>query len=722
MSINFFKIFVSLQNFNFSLSYRYALIFSFFSLDIFIFFFFVKLSKTSCFFKAHAILCNHTFHGTSFMFYCDIVNIKWLGGIKLNLKSIYNFITDWRSYVDTLKMSAGLLKSASKVPKGIRTTKQVLDSYKANLKHKDESILQDINDGRSMLAEIKGNLFGLNPNYPRESDGKNALMLGLINHDKLISKLILKNQNDFKNERLHLNLQDKNGNTAIMHAVKNNNQEGVDFLVKYPELLYQNIKRNYFGNTNKLLLSDSAAEKIKEKIKQTCFLDLNHKDNDGKTLLMQASSSPQMLSSILKGAHKHNWNIDFNIKDNNGKTFIDYIKETKDTNIIRVLKDNDIDVPKSVEAECKESTVSYIKNKAKELYDYYYKPYEDLNKKDEFCNEQSYFKEKYDQLNTLANRFLSIYKIVRDKDELFMDSFEKGTLDRMIYINLVDINTKRESDGKNALMIAIDLKDYDKMRWIMKSSSPGNNELDLNLTDNNGNTALMLASKNGYNHGISKIMDYKLWVLKHLCRKFESIKGLEKELTQNKLEMIREEIQSFINIKNKDGKTAMDLAIESKNCSSANLIKAKALELGLDLNLANKDISGETLTTSIAKKDDTKMLSSVLKYTTDKSFLNTINEDGKSPLQIAIENDNYYMVSTLLTNGAKAHICNKDGQNMMDVALKSKADIKIRKLLKSEGVRSSKNITPKNSYKELLNRLEPKCKNKAKPSINKSLT
>lgn len=639
----------------------------------------------------------------------------------MNLKSIYNFITDWRSYVDTLKMSAALLKSASKVPKGIRTTKQVLDSYKANLKHKDESILQDINDGRSMLAEIKGNLFGLNPDYPRESDGKNALMLGLIKHDKLISKLILKNQNNFKNERLNLNLQDKNGNTAIMHAVKNNNQEGIDFLVKYPELLYENIKRNYFGNTNKLLLSDSAAKKIKEKIKQTCFLDLNLKDNDGKTLLMQASSSPQMLSSILNGAHKHNWNIDFNKKDNNGKTFIDYIKETKDASIIRVLKDNGIDVPKSVEAECKESTVSYIKNKAKELYDYYYKPYEDLNKKDEFYNEQSYFKEKYDQLNTLANRFLSIYKIVRDKDELFMDSFEKGTLDRMIYINLVDINTKRESDGKNALMIAIDLKDYDKMRWIMKSSSPGNNELDLNLTDNNGNTALMLASKNGYNHGISKIMDYKLWVLKHLCRKFQSIEGLEKELTQNKLEMIREEIQSFINIKNKDGKTAMDLAIESKNCSSANLIKAKALELGLDLNLANKDISGETLTTSIAKKGDTKMLSSVLKYTTDKSFLNKINEDGKSPLQIAIENDDYYMVSTLLTNGAKAHICNKDGQNMMDVALKSKADIKIRKLLKSEGVRSSKNITPKNSYKELLNRLEPKHKNKVKPSINKLL-
>ena len=65
-------------------------------------------------------------------------------------------------------------------------------------------------------------------------------------------------------------------------------------------------------------------------------------------------------------------------------------------------------------------------------------------------------------------------------------------IDALLLHSAIDVNIKNRENGKNALMLAIEMRNLELLQKIIERP-----DVDINLFDNNGNTPLMIACRDG---------------------------------------------------------------------------------------------------------------------------------------------------------------------------------------------------------------------------------
>jgi ankyrin repeat protein len=118
-------------------------------------------------------------------------------------------------------------------------------------------------------------------------------------------------------ENIDVNAKDNKGKTALIHAIKNNENLEVRYLLNR-----EDIDVNIRDNNGRTALNYAAFSSSLKNIKilfDKNIIDINHKDNKGMTAIMRAlDSSRDDVFLFFINDNQHG--IDYNVKDNDGKT------------------------------------------------------------------------------------------------------------------------------------------------------------------------------------------------------------------------------------------------------------------------------------------------------------------------------------------------------------------------------------------------------------------
>ena len=208
-------------------------------------------------------------------------------------------------------------------------------------------------------------------------------------------------------------------------------------------------------------------------------------------------------------------------------------------------------------------------------------------------------------------------------------------------LNIINVQNK---DGKTALMLATDEKFYQDpfnniaemllefVKMLLKNGA------DITLIDNDGNNALM--------HSISNGAPVKIIMLLLL------------NIIDNKM--------NIINVQNKDGNTALMLAVNI----GWNDIMEMLLDNGADINITDKD--GNTALMLATYKGDwyIKLVKMLLDHGAD---INVQNKDGNTVLMLATRYKAYKIAEILINSSADINIKNTSGNTALMLATRYKA-------------------------------------------------
>lgn len=201
-------------------------------------------------------------------------------------------------------------------------------------------------------------------------------------------------------------------------------------------------------------------------------------------------------------------------------------------------------------------------------------------------------------------------------------------------------------------MIAAQSCSDDKLDWVLENTYVGEGELDLKKQDFQGETALNLASKQGYFRGSREILDYKVRSIRKLRNSFVNLDEIDELLLSNAIRSVQDEVQSFINLQNTKGKTPLVSAVKNNHPRIVKLLFSKAKSIDIDLDTSIYDKEGNTALGLAVKLNKPAIASIILEYDSDKRSVNIADNAGKTPLQNAIESNNYEMSKLLLKYGA----------------------------------------------------------------------
>ena len=281
---------------------------------------------------------------------------------------------------------------------------------------------------------------------------------GNIDYNKrLLSAKTLEETQDAINHHADVNVQDKDGKTALMYASDYSQMKflldhGADVNIQDKDgktaLMYESASdqggysmmcpRNY--SQMQSLLDHGA--------------DVNAQDKDGKTALMYASKCPQMRFLLDHGA-------DANIQDKDGKTALMYVMDRYPGN-------------ESEEEECKN------------LIEMLYFSGADLDAKDKEGKPALMHAWTFFQQEQLLSWGANVNVQDSDGKTLLMNTWS-GNVRTLIekYGAQLDIV---DNDGMTALMHAVAKEDAGKFVYLLKAGA------DTNIADNNGETALIKAA------------------------------------------------------------------------------------------------------------------------------------------------------------------------------------------------------------------------------------
>lgn len=135
-----------------------------------------------------------------------------------------------------------------------------------------------------------------------------------------------------------------------------------------------------------------------------------------------------------------------------------------------------------------------------------------------------------------------------------------------------------------------------------------------------------------------------------------------------------------VNARNEEGKTCLMIACEKGNFEIVSFLIKEYAKLDL------RDDKGKTALHYACMQSNLRIISSILSKDLGKrkfrKRINRIDKEGNTPLNLAVQNNHYFIVNYLLLNKANKNIKNKEGKDAFDVAKKND-NVKIMVLLRN---------------------------------------
>lgn len=336
--------------------------------------------------------------------------------------------------------------------------------------------------------------------------GQTALMVAIIKKSPSVYEIL-----DNHNDNLNLDIRDIYGNTALMSALKNDNDKDIKFsTIVINKLLEKKFDINIRNNKDQTVLMIALSNK---KVDQSIINklldkspDANLQDDEGNTILMIAlkrihSKYKEIISSPYLDKILNNEKLKINKQNVNGMTaFMSSLKMNIDKSIINkiIKKKPDVNLK-----DYNENTVLYyaLNNLEKDNLTSYdkYKNSCELNSFREWCSIVSRIIKSID-LN-LQDRYgntpLMLLLHFNAPDSLInyvLDKYE----DEANHKKLLDINI-RDKDGNNALIIVIcklcELSNDNKSKLNKIIHRILELNCDINIQNNDGNNAVMITMR-----------------------------------------------------------------------------------------------------------------------------------------------------------------------------------------------------------------------------------
>ncbi len=234
-----------------------------------------------------------------------------------------------------------------------------------------------------------------------------------------------------------------------------------------------------------------------------------------------------------------------------------------------------------------------------------------------------------EELNTNLKNVLNEYDLMKYYDN---EEFSEINLAK-IFIAGANVNIQSDQ-GTNILILAAE-KNYESLLNLLLRYTA----IDINAHDAFGFTALSQAYEYGYDNIVKTIIKSpKLDINNALLNAAKQ--------GQNVLEFLLGSTNFDINTKDKDGNTALMLAVRYNNTNSVNVLLnyyKKKLE---DINVKNNN--GETALTLAIRYNNKDIIKHILKEANIE--INVKNNEGVSPLILAIKLDNQEIVQELISD------------------------------------------------------------------------
>ena len=436
-----------------------------------------------------------------------------------------------------------------------------------------------------------------------------------------VVKLLLK-------ENADVNIQDKNGVTALMLASLNGHTHVVELLLK--ENADVNIK-NKQGMTALNLASLKGHTHVVELLLKK-NANVNIQDKHGVTALMLASlkGHTQIVELLLKE------NADVNIQKKDRLTALVGASENGHVQVVELLIKNNADVNIQKDDGWTALMVA-SQNGHTQVVELLLKENADVNTQ----NEDGW----------TALMLASQHGHTQVVEMLLRDN--------------ADVNIQNE-EGWTALMLAC-LNSHTQIAELLLKENA-----DVNIKNIQGMTALMVASQNGHTEVVElllrenadvNIQDEEGWTALMLASQNTQI--VELLLKEN----------ADVNIQDKEGFTALMLASQNGHTQIVELL----LKENADVNIQNKN--GVTALATASLFGHTQIVELLLKENAD---VNIQNEDGQTALMAASQHGYTQIVELLLKENADANIQSKGGMTALMGAIGNEHIEIIESLLQSK--------------------------------------
>jgi ankyrin repeat protein len=472
----------------------------------------------------------------------------------------------------------------------------------------------------------------------------------------------------------------------------------------------------------KLLVDKGADVNIRDKNKMTALMvaaekgffeiakflidkgaDINVKDKDGRTPLLIAldididrfklvsekiKAGVEIGERVLIAKLLIERNADVTVKDNNKRTPLIVAVENDHVEIVKLLLNKGVDV--NINDRNGRTVLITAANKGYlEIVRLLLDRVSDINARDNtgmtalFAAVKSWCLEMIKQPPVKAHRL----KIRKYKEDVFLTTAAEPSevyeeIIRLLLNKGADVNIQ-DNSGKTALMIAVKNKNMEIIKLLLKKHA------DIKAKDNKGRTVLIIASDKDNEEIVELLLD----------------KGAD------------------VNIQDDSGRTALMAAVESRNVDIVKLL----LKKGSDVNAVDRngssslmvamDIAANRFNRFLQKIFDAEISSApVTKLSAGKSFYSNIWNDrtifilpddsssiemakllinkganinakdskSRTPLMIAAEKGYIEIVKLLINRGADVNVRRHDGETALGIALQ-KGNFNTARLLRFAG-------------------------------------
>ncbi|MCL2311830.1 MAG: ankyrin repeat domain-containing protein, partial [Firmicutes bacterium] len=466
---------------------------------------------------------------------------------------------------------------------------------------------------------------------------------------------------------INVNLQNKDGDTALMIALKKKYEEIAKILSKVQGI---NVNlQNVDGNTALMLAVKRGYEEIAKVLSKVQGINVNLQNVDGNTALMlalekeyeeiakilsktegidvnlQNKNFETVLMMALREGYKEiaidllkNEKINANLQDRNGDTALCFF-----LNFLR----NEKRTPQFKELKKLLSTKCTV-----ELIDI---DYENLEEKDKDPVTVKDLKDGSTALMLIIlNDFLCEYeKNKRVKELLKLEDTKKSL-------------NKQCEDGKTALMMSVERCFEEITETLLKVEG-----IDINLQDENGDTVLMLALENNYEKLAEMLSETGLVNVNLQNKNGQTPLMLAARNNCVKTGKILLKFEMVdVNLQDKKGQTALNYC---ENNNFRKLLHAKGGLTDYDLKSGRTPLMSLILM-SYSKDETYEMVKDLLKSENVKKSLNKQEKDGNTALMLSIIKDYEkvaYMLSEVQFKDIDVNLQNKNGQTVLMFAILS---------------------------------------------------
>eukprot|EP00833_Pecoramyces_ruminatium_P002070 jgi/Orpsp1_1/1176102/evm.model.c7180000056410.1 len=269
----------------------------------------------------------------------------------------------------------------------------------------------------------------------------------------------------------------------------------------------------------------------------------------------------------------------------------------------------------------------------------------------------------------------------------------------------------KDKNGQTPLMLAIEVKNFEYIKNLLSKCCNNKYSIDVNIKDKNGNSPLIYAIKKFNNsfelliklidllikNGANKDdIDNDEFTVLHVVCQYNLYQYIPKLITENN-----------INMKNKNGKTPLMIAIEGKNieCIKNLLSKCCSSNYSIDINTKDKNGNSPLINTIIKFNNSKKLLNELIDlFIENKVNKDDINNDKLTALHVVCQYNLYQYIPKLITEN-NINMKNKNGQTPLMIAYNKKKNHCVMKLMTNEIFIKNYKITNNDIALDLLNSL-----------------